>query len=97
MSWTHQDTSSKCLHGPDGKKWYWQLECGFSENGKLFERVFFWDETKSKTGMIEFKGDQAIHFSRLKQRVQKLVKNREYRERFTCPLRFLRSGRVEPA
>lgn len=88
--------SKTWVYGPDGKKWFWQLECDHEEDGICSERLFFWDSTKSKTGMIEFRGEQTLHFSRIRQRVLKLAKDPEYRKQFTCGLRFLRSGRVEP-
>ena len=56
--------------------------------GLYIQRVFFWNETKTQTGVIEMKSDQVRHISRLKQVIAKLVKNPEYRARYNHEIEF---------
>lgn len=51
-------------------------------------RIFFWDDQKSISGVIEYRGDQAKHVSRLKQVIARLVKDHAFRSRYLIQLRF---------
>jgi len=52
------------------------------------QRIFFWNEARTVTGVIEMKADQTRHISRLKQVIAKLVSDPKYRARYTRPIEF---------
>jgi hypothetical protein len=77
----------KPLTGPDSTRWYFQVWHG-SIDGECCQRLFFWDEAKSETGLMEFRGSESLHFSRIKPRFSKIAKNPAYRQRFIRRLEF---------
>jgi hypothetical protein len=66
-----------------GCLWHFQLWWGTA-----IQRLFFWDEAKETTGLLELPGDKALHYSRLRERIQKLAKDPDYRRRYLKPLKF---------
>jgi hypothetical protein len=50
-------------------------------SGTYIQRIFFWNETQSESGVIELVGDKTRYVSRLKQIIAKLVVSPEYRAR----------------
>lgn len=79
------------LEGPrrdaEGRLWHFRVWHDFVE-GRYLQRIFFWDDPRQDTGMAEFAGDQALHVTRLRQRISKLVSDPDYRRRFHRPLVF---------
>ena len=67
--------------------WHFRVWHGHVE-GTYVQLVFFWNDAKSESGVVEFRGDQALHVSRLKQVIAKLVSSSEYRLRFRRDLEF---------
>ena len=82
---------SQNLTGPivDAKGTPWSFLVGWdSTDGVETQRIFFWDETKEVTGLLELRGDACLHVRRIRDRMKRLVNDREYRGRFLRPLEF---------
>lgn len=77
----------KPITGPDGKVWHFQVWSGRVDDAWMF-RIFFWDDEKSETGLLELSNDEAPHLSKVRLRMTKLAKDREYRKQFLRPLKF---------
>ena len=73
--------------GRDGRAWHFRVWHDFVD-GVYIQRVFFWDADKSETGAIEFASDKALHVSRLRQSIGKVVREPRYRSLHRRPLRF---------
>jgi len=54
----------------------------------MAERLFFWNDSKSRCGVVLFPAGSAVHFSRLKQMEEKLVADSALRKRYQRELRF---------
>ena len=67
--------------------WSFKIWHDFDGNNHI-QRIYFCDSRKEITGMVEFKDDQILHLRRLKDRIIKLAKEKQYREKFLCELRF---------
>jgi hypothetical protein len=70
-----------------GGVWHFRVWHDSAEH-RYVQRIFFWDEARRETGVVEFDDDQALHVRRLRQRIAKLVKDATYRRRFHRSLRF---------
>jgi len=70
-----------------GKEWYFELWWGW-QNQSHEQVVFFWDEPKAITGLLKFTSDKALHYSKLKQRMSKVAKDPEYRNKHLTELKF---------
>ena len=86
MWWTGQNLEQP-RYGPDGTPWYFQVwhdhvDCIY------IQRIYFWDESRRETGVMEVTGNNTLHVSRLKQRMIRLAKDPEFRRRFHQPLHF---------
>ena len=82
---------SQNLTGPivDAKGTPWSFLVGWdSTDGVETQRIFFWDETKEVTGLLELRGDACLHVRRIRDRTKRLVTDREYRGRFLRRLGF---------
>jgi hypothetical protein len=85
--WITQPGLREIIKDKNGKEWsfaYWQDFI----SGVMIQRIYFWDKEKNVTGLMEFKGNNILHLSRWKARVLKIVKNKDYRDRFLCSLEF---------
>lgn len=51
-------------------------------------RLFFWDEAKAETGLVELRGSETLHISRIKQRLARIAKDAKYRRQFARHLKF---------
>lgn len=70
-----------------GRVWHFRVWHDHVQ-GVYIQRIFFWDEARAETGMIEMKADQTRHISRLKQVIAKLVKDPQYRARYARSIDF---------
>src|SRR5262245_23605113 len=71
----------------NGTSWNFLVGSDFT-GGIQTQRIFFWDETKEVTGLLEFRGDACLHVRRIRDRIKHLANDREYRRRFLRPLEF---------
>jgi hypothetical protein len=94
MSYVSGRAGDNWVLGLNGARWFWQIEHDTDSDGVQIQRIFYWNEGKSKTGVMELRGNEVLHRHRAKQRILRIAKESSYRSRFSCPLRFLRSGRV---
>ena len=85
--WWNDEGFNKPITDKNGRLFSFKVWHGAIDKVYL-QRIFFWDSKKEITGMVEFKEDQTIHFKRIKDRLIKLVRNKEYRAKFACPLNF---------
>jgi hypothetical protein len=86
MWWTGQNLA-RPVRSPDGRLWHFRVWHGHSD-GVYRQRIFFWDESRADTGCAEFARDQALHVSRIRQRIRKLVTDAAYRARYRRELEF---------
>jgi hypothetical protein len=85
--WWNGQNLDKPLTGPDGRNWHFRIWQG-TVDGVLVQRIFFWDESGEETGLIELHGSQALHITKLKDRMIKLVRDESYRMQFLRELQF---------
>ena len=86
MWWDGQNLD-KTLAGPDGTRWLFRVWHGTVE-GVYCQRLFFWNESKTETGLVELRGSETLHVSRVKQRLARIAGDAAYRERFARQLAF---------
>jgi hypothetical protein len=85
--WLRGQNLEKPVFGTAQRKWYFQIWSG-DLDGLYVQRVFFWDEEKSHTGLIEFREPNTLHIRKIKQQLAKIAKDATYRKRFALPLKF---------
>ena len=85
--WWNGQNLEKPRHDSLGHLWHFRVWHDYA-GGLYRQRIFFWNGERSETGLVELKGDQILHITRLKQRIAKLVHNRMYRQQFRCTLTF---------
>lgn len=85
--WWHGQNLDKPIAGPDGTVWHFRVWHDHVD-GIYTQRIFFWDDQKTETGLLELRDDQAIHVKRIKDRLAKLAKDCDYRRQFLRPLQF---------
>jgi hypothetical protein len=86
MWWDRQN-----LHKPRrdtrGKRWHFRVWHDVVPNGHA-ERVFFWDDSKEECGVVLLVAGKSVHVSKLHQLIDKLVSDRNFRERHRRDLSF---------
>jgi hypothetical protein len=87
MHWWTGQNLDRPIVGPDGTTWHF-LVCHGPVDGVHTQRIFFWDEAKRVTGLVELRGTAALHIKRIKDRMRKIARDERYRERFLRPLQF---------
>jgi hypothetical protein len=85
--WWRSQHLSESRKDSGGRKWNFRVWHDVVD-GKAVERVFFWDDLRTETGAIEFVGDQTLHVTRLRQLIEKLVKQPKFRAKHRRGLRF---------
>jgi hypothetical protein len=78
---------SKPVVDGNGDKWHFLVWHDFPDE-RYTQRIYFWNESRSETGMFEVVDERSLHVSRLRQRIDKLAKNAEFRRRYLMPLQF---------
>jgi hypothetical protein len=86
MWWRGQNLEKPVLDSA-GKPWNFRVWYDFID-GMQMQRIFFWDENKQETGIVEFQRDQALDHKKIKQRILKIVHDPEYRKKYLCKLKF---------
>ena len=84
--WTGQNLDQP-IKGPDGTPWFFLVSHGH-EDGVHIQRIFFWDDGKVHTGMVEWRGGDTLHIRRIKDRMRRIANDAEYRSQFLRPLEF---------
>jgi hypothetical protein len=87
MIWWIGQNLDQPIVGPDGTTWHF-LVGHASDGGEYVQRVFFWDENRTTTGLAEWRGSQTLHVRRIKDRLRRIANDEEYRSRFLRQLRF---------
>ena len=86
MWWNNQN-----LHKPRTDKagaiWHFKVWHDLLD-GIYIQRIYFWDDQKKRTGVLEFKDSQVVNATKLKDRIRKLLLEPAYRRRFYKRLRF---------
>lgn len=85
--WWHGQNLEKPVKTRNGGVWHFRVWHG-SEDGSYRQRVFFWDDEKKTCGCAEFATGQALHVSKIKQRMQKIVTDPGYRSQYLQDLKF---------
>jgi hypothetical protein len=85
--WCNGKNLDKPITGPDGTVWHFSAWSD-SVQGTWVQRLFFWNEAKSETGLIEFRGPDTLHVRKIKQRLSRIAKDSGYRKKHLRPLRF---------
>jgi hypothetical protein len=87
MVWWRGQNLDKPVIGPDSTKWYFLVWSGSIDSVRI-QRIFFWNESKTETGLVELREDETLHIKRIKDRFAKIAKDRAYRRQFIRPLEF---------
>ena len=74
---------SKIIHDKSGKEWHFELWMGLQG-----QSIFFWNKSKTTTGLMQFPYGKLLHWNKLEERMLKLAKDPEYRNQFLQPLKF---------
>jgi hypothetical protein len=85
--WSKSQNFTKPIQDKDGHLWHFLVWQDFPD-GVYTQRIFFWNNDQTGTGMVEFSGDQTLTMAKLKQRITKLAASSEYREQLQCNLSF---------
>jgi hypothetical protein len=84
--WTNQNLDSVRKDNSGGR---WNIRVWHDHvEGIYIQRVFFWNDGKTETGVVELAGGSTLHVSRLKQLIGRLVAQPDYRRRFRTQLEF---------
>jgi len=86
MWWRSQNLSKPVVDG-SGQKWHFRVWQDFP-GSRYTQRIYFWNEERTETGMFEVVEEQSLHISRLRQRIAKLAKDAAFRHRYLMPLKF---------
>jgi hypothetical protein len=86
MWWRGQNLSKPAVDG-SGQKWHFRVWHGSPDN-RYTQRIYFWNDDRSETGMLEVVEEQSLHVSKLKQRIAKLAKDAAFRRPYLKPLQF---------
>ena len=87
MIWQRSQNLSARVVDAKGTSWYFLVGWDFAD-GILTQRIFFWDEAREVTGLLELRGDACLHVRRIRDRIKALANDPEYRGHFLRPLEF---------
>ena len=87
MSWWRGQNLGRPVVGPDGTAWHFLVWHGHV-GGVYWQRIYFWDEARSETGLLDLTEGRALHIRKIKDRLRRLAGDAEYRRRFVRPLEF---------
>jgi hypothetical protein len=86
MWWNSQNLNSPRTDR-SGRIWHFRVWRDHV-SGVLVQRIFFWDDERTTTGLVELTADAALNVSRLKQLIDTIVASPEYRRTYQRPLEF---------
>jgi hypothetical protein len=84
--WRGQNLTNRVVDA-EGDAWHFLVGHDHVD-GVLTQRIFFWNTARDATGLLELRGDTALHVRRVKDRIKRLANDARYRERFLRPLEF---------
>lgn len=87
MTWWRGQHLEGPLRDPDGRSWHFLVWHGSLENG-YSQRIFFWDDTRSETGIIALDDGATLHVTRIRDRQRKIARDPAYRAKWLRPLDF---------
>jgi hypothetical protein len=87
MIWNRGQHLTAPVVDAKGTSWRFLVGCDFN-NGIQTQRIFFWDEMKKVTGLLELRGNACLHVRRIRDRIRRLANDPDYRGRFLRPLEF---------
>ena len=70
-----------------GRIWHFRVWHA-SVDGTYIQRIFYWDDSKVETGIVELSGDRTLHVSRLKQLIAKLTTSSDLRSQYQNKIEF---------
>jgi hypothetical protein len=85
--WWNGQNLDMPITAPDGERWHFRIWHG-QEDGVYTQRLFFWNDERTETGLVELRAGETLHTSRIKSRLAKLATDPDYRRQFLRPLRF---------
>jgi len=85
--WWRSQNLEKPIPNAAGGKWHFRVWHDFVA-GTYLQRVYFWNDERTETGVAEFTGNCTLNVTRLKQRIAKLAKDQRFRAHFYRPLSF---------
>jgi hypothetical protein len=56
--------------------------------GTYHQRIYYWNEERTESGIVPFDRDGTLHVRQLRQRIQRLLSDPAYRGRYSRPLSF---------
>jgi hypothetical protein len=86
MWWNYQNLDLP-REDSTGQVWHFRIWHDHVQ-GVYIQRIFFWNQARSETGVIEMKADQTRRISRLKEIIAKLAHDPKYRARHNRPIKF---------
>ena len=87
MTWWRGQGLEGPLHGQDGTTWHFLVWHG-PIDGQYAQRIFFWNQDQTETGVVRFSSAQSLHVSKLKDRLRKLASDATYRSKWHEHLEF---------
>jgi hypothetical protein len=89
MWWDHQNLN-KPRHEKGGKRWNFRVwhEVWTDEKVRSAQRVFFWDDEKSSSGVVLLPPGLTMHVSQLHKLIDKLVADPSLRAKHERDLHF---------
>jgi len=85
--WWNGQNLDKLILDSEQNSWSFRIWHDFID--KIYvQRIYFWDSKKEITGLVEFKDHQTLHVKRLKDRMSKIAKEKSYRDKYLCDLKF---------
>ena len=87
MGWWRNQNLERTLHDPDGISWSFLVWHG-TYDGTYTQFIFFWNESKTETGLLKLIGDKTLHVSKLRDRQVKIANDPSYRKKWLYPLEF---------
>jgi len=86
MWWNYQNID-QARADRSGRKWHFRVWHDWVD-GTYIQRVFFWDEDREETGLVEFQGSSTLHVRKIKDVIARLVTKADFRRRHAVRLEF---------
>jgi len=86
MWWDHQNLNKPHIDAT-GKRWNFRVWHDVASGGHA-ERIFFWDDRKEFCGVVVLPVGKAVHISKIKALIRKLVADPSLRTKFRREIQF---------
>ena len=87
MTWWRGQGLEGPLHGPDNAAWHFLVWHG-TIGGEHAQRIIFWNEDRTETGVVKFSAAESLHVSKIRDRLRKIAKDPTYRAKWHKQLEF---------